>query len=243
MVGIKERRRFMIRLAKVLAGCGLLSFRHQAIAATKVSTGAREVRMQLPPPNAGGAVSVEQAIQQRRTVRDFLPKALHLQQLSQLLWAAAGITEPGGFKRAAPSAGALYPMDLFAVAGKGGVGQLTAGIYHYQAGAHMLSLCQEGDLRDAVVRACLSQVWMARAPVNLLITAEYNRTAGKYGDRGVRYAMIEAGHMGQNLFLQAEAMGLGVGIVGAFRDRELIDVLHLPAGHEPLLVLPVGYQA
>ncbi|MCP4117363.1 MAG: SagB/ThcOx family dehydrogenase [Desulfobacteraceae bacterium] len=199
--------------------------------------------MKLPEPTTQGTVAVEQAMNQRRTVRSFLPKMLSLDQLAQLLWSAQGITGNDGFKRAAPSAGALYPMDIYVAAGQGCVGQLEAGVYHYEAGRHMLSRVAKNDLRDDLARASLSQMWMAGAPVNLVITAEYNRVGIKYGERGVRYAMIEAGHIGQNIFLQAEALGLKAGIVGAFHDTKLSKVLNLPRTHEPLLVMPVGYSA
>lgn len=199
-----------------------------------------EVVMNLPQPQFDGKMSLEKAIRDRRTVRAFAPDPLALEHLSQLLWAAQGITDPGGYKRAAPSAGALYPMDVYAVAGEGSVAGLEAGIYHYQPKDHSLRRLSGGDARDSLARASLGQRWMAQAPVNLVITAEYARISGKYGDRGVRYAMIEAGHVGQNIFLQAEACGLSAGIVGAFHDREVIQAMKTPSAHEPLLIMPVG---
>ena len=172
-----------------------------------------------------------------------MSQALDLNQLSQLLWAAHGITENKGFKRAAPSAGALYPMDVYVVVGQNSVAQIEAGVYHYEPIGHFLSLIAKSDLRDVVARASLSQMWMAKAPLSLIITGEYKRVTVKYGERGVRYAMIEAGHMGQNLFLQAEALGFKAGIVGAFHDKELIEVMNIPPSHQPLLIMPIGYQA
>lgn len=197
--------------------------------------------MQLPPPSTDGRQSVEQAILKRRTVRSFQPQPLTLQQLSQLLWAAQGITGPRGFKRAAPSAGALYPMDLYAAVGSDSVEALDAGLYRYRPQGHRLEPGSAGDLRGEIARACVSQMWMAQAPVTLVITAEYARITPKYGNRGVRYAMIEAGHMGQNIFLQAQALGLAAGIVGAFHDRAVTEVLQIPDSHEPLLIMPAGY--
>ena len=199
--------------------------------------------MKLPPEKIERTVSVEQAISQRRTVRTFISEPLELHQFSQLLWAAQGITEKSGFKRSAPSAGALYPMDVYVVAGKDSVAQIEAGVYHYEPQGHMVSLVTGGDLREALSRASLSQMWMAKAPVDIVITAEYSRATIKYGKRGVRYAMIEAGHIGQNLFLQAEALGLKAGIVGAFHDKEIIRVMNISSSHEPLLIIPIGYQA
>ena len=120
--------------------------------------------------------------------------------------------------------------------------ELTARVYHYQPGNHAVEGKAEGDQRENLARACYSQMWMARAPVSLVIAAEYRRITGKYGERGVRYALMEAGHAAQNVFLQAEALGLGAGIVGAFEDQVVIRALNLPPSHEPLLVMPVGYR-
>jgi len=198
--------------------------------------------MELPQPRFEGDASLEKAIKKRRTVRSFARDPLGLELLSQLLWAGQGITEDRGFKRAAPSGGALYPMDIYAVVGEGGVQGLQAGVYHYEPQGHAVVRLTGEDLRDALARAALGQMWMAKAPLNLVITAEYVRICRKYGDRGIRYAVMEAGHVGQNIFLQAEAYGLGAGIVGAFRDHEVAEVLKLPRAHEPLLIIPVGYK-
>lgn len=206
-------------------------------------TGKMERQMNLPKPRLKGDVSVEAAIKHRRTIRSFLSKPLILEQLSQMLWAAQGITEDRGYKRSAPSGGALYPMDIYAVVGNNAVAGLKAGIYHYEPHRHAVSLITEGDFRTDVAGAALSQMWMAVAPLNLVITSEYSRITGKYGTRGERYAMIEAGHVGQNIFLQAEALGLRAGIVGAFHDNDVIRVMKISRSHAPLLILPVGYGA
>jgi SagB-type dehydrogenase family enzyme len=202
----------------------------------------KEGDMKLPQPKTIGHVSLEEAVKRRRTIRSFSSASLSLEQLSQLLWAAQGITEERGFKRAAASGGALYPMDIYAVVGKAGVEGLQPGIYHYEPEGHTISLLLEGDLREHLARASLHQMWMARAPLNLVVTAEYRRITSKYGERGVRYALMEAGHVGQNIFLQAEALGLGAGIVGAFHDDEVIQVMKIPGSHEPLLIMPAGYR-
>jgi SagB-type dehydrogenase family enzyme len=198
--------------------------------------------MRLPKPRMNGGVSLEKAIKERRTVRSFTSRPLTLEQYGQILWAAQGVTGERGFKRTAPSAGALYPMDLYSVVGEGGVGTLKAGIYHYGPEDHTISLLSEGDLRSEVAAASLSQMWIARAPINLVITAEYDRVTIKYGRRGLRYAMIEAGHIGQNIFLQAEALLLAAGIVGAFSDEEIKKAMKIPSSHDPILVMPVGYK-
>jgi SagB-type dehydrogenase family enzyme len=201
----------------------------------------KETRMKLPRPRLDGSLSVEKAISLRRTVRAFSPKPLKLEHLSQILWAAQGITEPRGFKRATPSAGALYPLEVYAVVGHDGVDDLAAGIYHHEPGEHTMSLVAEGDHRDELARASLSQFWMARAPLSIVICAEYRRITGKYGSRGERYAVIESGHMAQNVFLQSQALGLQAAIVVAFTDAEARRVLRAEAAVDPLLVMPVGY--
>jgi SagB-type dehydrogenase family enzyme len=237
----KDRRKIFALLFRWLIAFWLTPSLPSISAATKDNRVHKGVGMKLPRPRTEGAISVEQAIGQRRTVRHFSPKTLHGSQLSQLLWAAQGVTGSGGFKRAAPSAGALYPMDVYAVLGPESVDRIAAGVYHFEPEGHVLSLVNAGDVRDAVSGACLSQMWMAKAPLNLVITAEYRRITGKYGNRGVRYAMIESGHIAQNIFLQAEALGLKAGIVGAYHDEKLVEVLNLPRTREPLLVMPVGY--
>ncbi|MBW2031319.1 MAG: SagB/ThcOx family dehydrogenase [Deltaproteobacteria bacterium] len=199
--------------------------------------------MILPKPNQEGSVSVEKAIKSRRTVRSFSSRQIKVEQFSQLLFAAQGITQKESFKRAAPSGGALYPIDIYAVVGEKGVEGFDAAIYHYVPSGHKIELVGPGDKREQIANASLYQMWMAQPPLNLVITAEYARICSKYGDRGVRYAMVEAGHVGQNIFLQAEAQGLKAGIVGAFNDAEIIKVMGIPKSHEPLLIMPVGYKA
>ena len=195
----------------------------------------------LPKKKTKGPLSLEETIASRRTQRDFQAKPLMLEELAQLLWAAQGITGADGTLRAAPSGGALYPLDVYAVVGDTSVEGLASGVYRYLPSRHGLEKVTSGDLRDAMARASLRQMWIADAPVSLVLTAEYRRIEGKYGPRGRRYALIEVGHAGQNIFLQAEALGLGAGIVGAFDDAGLAKALHLPRGHEPLIVMPVGH--
>jgi len=196
----------------------------------------------LPKPSSDGKVSVEKAIRERRTIRDFQDRSLSLTFFSQLLWAAQGITDPRGGKRTVPSGGALYPLDIYCAIGEKGVEGIESGVYHYSPEGHAILEISKGDRRKEVASASLGQMWMARAPVLFIITAEYRRITGKYGERGIRYALIEVGHVGQNLFLQAGALGLGAGIVGAFNDADVGRVMGGPPQHEPLLIMPVGYR-
>ncbi len=194
--------------------------------------------MKLPEPILKGTLSVEEAIVSRRTVRSFAKRPLSLDEFSQLLWSAYGVTE--GFKRTVPSAGALYPMDIYAAVGL--VNDVKAGIYHYIPEEHGISLILKWDMRGKIAEASLFQMWMADAPVLFIITVEYHRITIKYGERGIRYALMEAGHIAQNLFLQAEALGLGAGIVGAFHDDKLLKITDIPKSHYPLLIMPIGYK-
>jgi len=198
--------------------------------------------IKLPPPATRGGRPLAEALQDRRTVRAFASRSLDLGQISQLLWSADGVSDPRGL-RTAPSAGATYPLDLYLVVGERGVQDLPAGVYRYQVAAHALFPVAPGDVRAAVARASLHQSWITQAPVMVVITGEYRRCAARYGERGVRYTHMEAGNVSQNLFLAAEALGLGAGIVGAFEDKPLAQVLKLPPAHEPLLVMPVGYKS
>jgi SagB-type dehydrogenase family enzyme len=241
MVFEQERRKALALIAQWLVAFWSASSWSLKWAAAKDKPQFKEAAMKLRTPKTDGTVSVEWAIKQRRTIRSFSIASLNLNQLSQLLWSAQGITGNDGFKRAAPSAGALYPMDVYAVVGRSSVEDIEAGVYHYEPNGHALSNITMKDVRDRVAKASLSQMWMAQAPLNIVITAEYSRITVKYKERGIRYAMIEAGHIAQNLFLQAEALRLKAAIVGAFHDNELIDILKIPRSHEPLLILPIGY--
>jgi SagB-type dehydrogenase family enzyme len=222
---------------KLFWGCVMVTVSLFFSSAT--SQGAENIK--LPPPAHKGKMSVEEALKKRRTVRHYANRGLDLTQVSQLLWGTDGISDSRGY-RTAPSAGATYPLEFYLVVGERGVTGLAPGLYHFRPDTHTLKLTQPGDLRAPVARACLHQSWMAEAPVMVIFAAEYRRCMARYGERGVRYTHMEVGHAGQNLYLQAEALGLACGIVGAFQDRVLSEILKLPAQHEPLLVMPVGYR-
>ncbi|MBU7012113.1 MAG: SagB/ThcOx family dehydrogenase [Theionarchaea archaeon] len=193
----------------------------------------------LPPPNLKGDMSVEESIRLRRSIRDFQDIPLSLEQISQLLWAGQGITE--GFKRAAPSAGATYPLTLYVAVGDKGVTGLSSGVYEYIPRTHSLVVVKKGDFRQRIAAACLNQLFIQEAPVTIVIAAEYEKTTSRYGERGKRYVHMEAGHVGENIYLQAVALELGTVVVGAFQDIDLKQVLDLPEELVPLYVMPVGH--
>jgi SagB-type dehydrogenase family enzyme len=191
----------------------------------------------LPKPRYDSKVSIEQTLLKRRSIRSFADKPLTLQDVSQLLWAAQGITDPAGL-RTAPSAGALYPLEVYAVAGN--VKDLTSGVYKYEPEKHQLVRVMDGDIRDKLANAALGQSSVRGGAVAFVITAVYERTTSKYGDRGIRYVQIEVGHAAENLCLQATAMDLGAVTVGAFDDGQVATVLNLPEDEQPLYIIPVG---
>jgi SagB-type dehydrogenase family enzyme len=199
-------------------------------------------RIKLPKPIYKGSLSVEEAIKQRRTVRSFSSRPLPLNYLGQILWAAQGITGETINFRATPSAGIIYPLDVYAVVGQNAVEGLSEGVYRYIPKDHAVERLTNGDRREEIAKAAFGQSWMAQAPVLLVISAEYDRLAERYGERAVRYAELEAGHVGQNIFLQAEAEGLGAGIVGVSNVSEVNHLLEAPAGEEPLSIIPVGFK-
>ncbi len=191
----------------------------------------------LPAPVRDGRLPVETALADRRSVREFRDEPLTLANLAQLLWAVQGIRHPEGY-RTAPSAGALYPLETYAVLGR--VEHLGPGIYHYRPQDHTLTRLADGDLRPLVAAAAVGQSWIREAPMIVVIAAVYERSTDKYGLRGHRYVHMEAGQAGANLCLQAVALGLGATFVGAFDDRALQGLLDLPEAEQPLAVIPVG---
>lgn len=191
----------------------------------------------LPAPQTTGPLSVEEALVQRRSVREFRPEPVSLAEVGQLLWAAQGITRSGGY-RTAPSAGALYPLEVLLVAGS--VHDLSPGVYRYQPRDHSLAPMLEEDLRGKLAAAALGQSFVKDGAAVLVITAVYERTTGKYGQRGIRYVHMEVGYASENIHLQAAALGLGTVAVGAFHDDRVQELLNLPANEHPLLIMPVG---
>ncbi len=190
--------------------------------------------MKLPEPRKRGEVSVEETLDKRRSVREFTPRNLTWEQISQLLWAAQGITETRYRLRTTPSAGATYPLEIYLV--------MKEDVYHYIPQKHEVERTVDHDVRGQLCRAALGQEWIEEAPVNIIIAAVYQRTEGRYGERGSRYVYMEVGHAAQNIHLQAVALGLSSVPVGAFYDEQVQRVLSLPKNHQPLYIISVGYS-
>lgn len=189
-------------------------------------------RRRLPPPRTASPVSLEAALEQRRSVRSFLSDPLDRGELGQLLWAAQGVTEPAD-QRTAPSAGALHPLEIYAIT--------STEVLYYDPVTHSVSTHRRGDFRHAVQAAAFWQESVGEAPVVLVIAAVHARTAARYGERAARYVLLEAGHAAQNVLLEAVALGLGAVPIGAFSDERLAAVLELPPQERPIYLIPVGH--
>ena len=193
--------------------------------------------IKLPEPEKKGVYFFEEVVTKRRSRRDYSGEPLKLEEVSQVLWAAQGITDKRGF-RAVPSAGALYPLEVYMVVGN--VENLESGIYHYKPEKHLLIKNISGDKRLDLCGAAFSQASIKNAPISIIVCAVYARVTQKYSSRGQRYVHMEAGHAGQNIFLQAESLGLGTVPIGAFSDSEVKKILNLSEEQEPLYIFPVG---
>lgn len=190
-------------------------------------------RIALPPPDELGGVPLWLALGRRRSRREFAgARTIGWSQIGQLLWAVQGVSEPKAGLRTAPSAGALYPLEIDAV--------LASGVYRYAPASHALAQRNEHDLRSALARAAVDQVWLAEASCVFALSGVVARTQRKYGERAARYVHMEAGHAAQNLLLAAVSLGLDAVPVGAFDDDAVAHALRLGSGEVPLYLLPVG---
>ncbi|MDD5282233.1 MAG: SagB/ThcOx family dehydrogenase [Candidatus Omnitrophica bacterium] len=187
----------------------------------------------LSQPRIKGVVSLEEAIAKRRSVRNFKVNNLSLSEISQLLWAAQGITDPQSGLRASPSAGALYPMEIYIIN--------ADGYFQYIPQKHILKVLSLDDLKDQLSAASLGQASVKNAPMSIIICGVPERITKKYKERGIRYMYIEAGHIAQNIHLEAVALGLGSVPIGAFDDNKVRSILTLPEDQMPLYIIPVGY--
>ena len=196
----------------------------------------KEQNIKLPRPRTTGKMSLEEAIIDRQSVRNFSGQELSPEEISQLLWAAYGprdVDSITGASKTVPSAGALYPMEIYIVS--------PNGVFHYFPSSHSLKEISDKDLRSALSGAALWQEAIAQAAVDFVIACVYDKICWKYGERGMRYAHIEAGHIAQNIHLQAVCLGLGSVPIGAFSDTAVQKALYLPKDNIPLYIIPVGH--
>ena len=195
--------------------------------------------MKLPEPNLTGHVTLEEALLRRRSIREYLDAPLSIPEISQLLWSAYGITSPDGY-RTAPSAMALYPLEIDLVAGC--VEGMNTGVYRYSPAGHQLHESLEGDLREAVSNTTFDQPFVAQGAGILVFSAVYERTCAKFGEEGRKLVHMDLGHAAQNVHLQAVSLRIGTVVVAAFRPTEVKQVLSLGADEEPLYLMPLGRE-
>jgi len=220
----------------ILCACGnIKSTEFTSVVSETVKIASSNVK--LPAPKLDGEKSLEQCLLERRSIREYADLPLTLEEVSQLLWAGQGVTSDWG-GRTAPSAGALYPLELYMVAGN--VKTLGSGIYRYKPEGHELIRVLEGDDRIKLAEAALSQDCVREAAINIVISAVYERTTGKYGERGETYVHMEAGHAAQNICLQATALNIGAVTVGAFYDSQVKEILHVTDDEMPLYIISIG---
>lgn len=205
-----------------------------------VAMGTKSEIMELPDPRQDSGFSLERALVERRSMRQFSDEAITLPQLSQLLWSGQGVTNSRGL-RTAPSAGALYPLEVYVSVGN--VEGLAIGLYKYQPATHRLSRLTDEDRRTQISKAAWDQDWVRKNAVLLVFSSVHSRTTEKYGGRGIRYVYIELGHAAQNVLLQAQALGLGAAVVGAFQDDSVAQILGLPRGERAIYLIPIGRPA
>lgn len=193
--------------------------------------------MPLPPPDCDTPGSLQEAIAKRRSVRQFATASIDLPSVATLLWSAQGVTGTRG-RRTAPSAGGLHPLQIQVLAVR--VETLDPGLYRYQPDQHALVSVQPGHLEARLAAASWGQDFLRDAAAIFIISAVHARTTVKYGERGIRYVQLEAGHAAQNLCLMATQLGLRSVVTGAFGDADVQRVLQMPADEIPLVLLPVG---
>jgi SagB-type dehydrogenase family enzyme len=219
-----------------IGGTGLAPRQDGSKSNPKMSTSVQHV-INLPPPVYRSNTSIEEALLKRRSVRAYKNEPMDIKDIAQLLWAAQGITSAEGH-RTTPSAGALYPLEIYLVSGD--INNLPAGVYHYTPLDHSLTLIEAGDKRKLLAASALMQGSINRSAGVIVISGVYARTTIKYFERGKKYVHMEAGHCSQNIYLQAVSLNIGTVVMGAFTDTLVKKVLKLPREAEPLYLMPIG---
>ena len=238
---MNKKRKYILALLAVAVLAGaivyaiLLSQNMKKESATTMKNELETIK--LPEPRYESEISVEEALRARRSIRDYKSEPLTLEEVSQLLWAAQGVTTEKGL-RTAPSAGALYPLEVYAVFGN--ISGVASSIYKYKPQGHELIKVAEGDKRMELYNAALNQSAVKDAAVVVVFSAVYERTAEKYGERGERYVHLETGHAAQNVYLQAISLGLGTVVIGAFNDNEVKKIMNMQDDEQPLYIMPLG---
>lgn len=192
--------------------------------------------IRLPQPKFQSDFSLEKALLQRRSYRAYKKTPLSIWEISQLLFAGQGVID--GDRRTVPSAGALFPIEVYLVAGK--IKRIPAGIYKYQPQTHQLIKILGRDKREELAKAAFSQPWVKEAPATIVICGNFETTTRKYGERGKRFVIIEVGHVAQNICLQSTSLNLGSVCIGGFDDEKIRNLLNLEKEPRPFYLIPVG---
>jgi len=235
---MKKMHLIIMIMALIGIGIGALSMLPKSMGEKPGQNNPMNQKIKLPEPRHTSATSIEEALLKRRSVRAYKDQALTLAEISQILWAAQGITDTRRSLRTAPAAGALYALEVYVVVGN--VQGLGKGIYKYRPHGHELVKLSGEDVRDRLVTAALGQPWVGDGSALLVFTAVYERTTSRYGERGIRYVHMEVGHAAQNVHLQVISLNMGTVVIGAFRDDEVRRILDLPDEEEPLYIMPLG---
>ena len=191
----------------------------------------------LPEPNLQSNFSLEQALKQRRSRRDFSDNPISLNQLSQVLWAAYGITKEPIYKTA-PSAGAIYPMTIYVSTCK--VKNMENGFYRYIPETHSLKLIDDNNYKKIIYKLGYRQNCLKNPAFTILMAANFNKIENRYGNKAKRYTFMEAGHISQNIYLQVESLGLGTVAVGAFNEASMNKNLPVKAEENIIYIMPIG---
>ncbi|MBN3041011.1 MAG: SagB/ThcOx family dehydrogenase [Candidatus Omnitrophica bacterium] len=225
----------MIRAVSIFFLVIILALCYAQVASPEQEKMNKTDQIKLPKPILKGKISLEEAILNRRSIRSYKQDQLSLEQIGQLLWAAGGITAESGERqyRTAPSAGAIYPIQIYALYKKG--------LFHYNPFEHSLDMVKDEDLRRDLTSVCGGQGSISQAPFVIIICGDYSKVTSRYGQRGVRYTDIETGHIAENIHLQAVALGLGSVPIGSYDDGKVREILGLGAGLDPLYIIPAGY--
>jgi SagB-type dehydrogenase family enzyme len=237
----RKKKLVIICLIIVLIG---VSSAYYFSGTNKTSYNTRHVisTVSLPAPQLTGNLSVEAAIENRRSVRHYSNQSVTLDNVSQILWSAQGITDTQYQLRAAPSAGQVYPLEVYVIAGPN-VSGLQEGVYQYEPSNNTLEMFMNGDLRSDLSNIADGQLWVKQAPLDILITGDNQKMIDKYPDKDLstRFVDLEAGHAGENIYLQAESLGLVTVSLGSFDSNQLSQKFELPSNETPLYIFPIGH--
>jgi SagB-type dehydrogenase family enzyme len=239
-----ERKKKLVLIILIIVFISVLSLYYFSGQKKSVYTNRNIINVtSLPSPVLTGNISVEEAIQNRRSVRTFSNESITIGNLSQILWAAQGITDNQSSLRAAPSAGQVYPLEIYIIIGNNGVSGLENGVYHYVPSNNTLEKLLNGDLRSDLSGIANGQPWVKQAPIDILITGNYLKMVDKYSDKDLstRFVDLEAGHVGENIYLESESLGLVTVSLGSFNEKQLVQLLNIPNNETPLYIFPVGY--